>query len=61
MSKSVEAVEEGVNIRTDAGTEEVEAVMKTGDTVAAEILAESFKENSESEDKEQKENSKNED
>ena len=61
VSKSVEAVEEGVNIRTDAGTEEVEAVMKTGDTVAAEILAESFKENSESEDKEQKENSKNED
>ena len=48
--------EEGVNIRADAGTEEIEAVMKTGDTVAAEILAESFKEesNPEIENKEKK-------
>ena len=56
VSKSAEAVEEGVNIRADAGTEEIEAVMKTGDTVAAEILAESFKEesNPEIENKEKK-------
>ena len=39
LSKSAQAISEGTTLRKEGGVEEVEAIMASGDKVAAEIMA----------------------